>query len=340
VTLLFMDGFDHYSNVLDKWTANDSMSLVSAAKRFTTGQGARSALAQGYIRKALATTYTTLISGFAFKLTSGFSNGLYIAAFDQGATTICRMKMNGIGQMFIENGSSTIIGAASVATQMSSTRFHYVEWKVLFSTTVGTVVVKLDGTTIFNLSGVNTGGANSDNVQIGPVSGGASGWNQDYDDFWVCDTSGSVNNDFLGDRRIYTLYPSGNGNYSQLARTGGTASGNYTAVQEAQQDSDTSYVSSATAGQIDSYAFDDLPATAATVNAVQFNQVARKDDAGTRQIAPFQRNVTTDSVGATSANLSSSYDDIRTISEVSLQTASAWTVSEINASEFGTKIIS
>lgn len=338
MTLLFCDGFDHYTTATDKWTQASSMGPSTSAKRFATGQGARATDLTSYMRKTLSTTYTTLIMGFAVKLTSGFQACL-IAAFASGSTTICRIRVNSSGQLFVENGSSTTIGAASAGTQMSSTRFHFIEWKVLFSTTVGTVVVKLDGVTIFNLSGVNTGGANADTVYIGPLAGGG-GSTEDYDDFWVCDTSGSVNNDFLGDMRVYTLYPSGNGNYSQMARTGGSGSGNYTAVQEATADGDTSYVSDATPGDIDSYAFDDLPATANTVQAVQFDHYARIDDAGPRTIAPFMRHSTTDSVGTTSGNVPSSYAVLRTIHEASIQTAAAWTTSEINASEFGTKTIS
>src|SRR5207253_5492268 len=57
-------------------------------------------------------------------------------------------------------------------------------------------------------------------------------FNRSYDDIVINNALGTVNNDFLGDVRVIGLLPTAVGTNSQLARTGGTSAGNYTAVNE------------------------------------------------------------------------------------------------------------
>jgi hypothetical protein len=160
------------------------------------------------------------------------------------------------------------------------------------------------------------------------------------DDLYVCSTAGSVNNDFLGERRVYTLFPTGAGGHTQWTIAGSSpAATNWQSVNNATPDADVTSVISSTTGQIDTYAFGDLPASTTVINGVQFNHVARRDDAGVLTIAPEQRNAGSDAAGTTSANLSPAYLDVLTVQENSLLTAVAWTPSEINASEFGVKVV-
>jgi hypothetical protein len=64
---------------------------------------------------------------------------------------------------------------------------------------------------------------------------------------------------------------------------------------------------------------------------------ARKDDAGTRKVAPLFRISSTDYVGSDDT-LSTSYQYFGQIYENSPATSAAWSISEINNAEIGLKL--
>jgi hypothetical protein len=156
-----------------------------------------------------------------------------------------------------------------------------------------------------------------------------------YDDFYICDATGTVNNGYLGDVRVDAIYPSGVGASAQFTPTGSAT--NWENVDDASPDDDTSYNASETAGHIDSFTFADLTALNASILGVQANILARKDDAGTRLLRAVARVGSTNYEGA-DLTLTDSYIDHRTIWNQNPATASAWTESDINAAEFGYKV--
>jgi hypothetical protein len=156
-----------------------------------------------------------------------------------------------------------------------------------------------------------------------------------FDDFYICDTSGSFNNDFLGDARIKAVFPDGAGNYTEWTPSAGS---NYQAVDENPPDDDTTYVSSSTPNQRDTYTFGASGLPSSTVKAVVVNMQARKDDGGTREIAGMARSSSTDGVAATQT-LASSYANYQGIFETDPNTSAAWGLSAVDGAEFGHKLI-
>ena len=156
------------------------------------------------------------------------------------------------------------------------------------------------------------------------------------DDFYMLDQSGSAPlNDFLGDCRIDTIYPSADGTYSDF--TPSTGSTHYTLVDEATPNT-TDYVSSSTVGNRDSYQFQDIAALSAqTIYGVQVNAAIVKDDAGARSAATFVRSGSSNSDGA-GVGLSTSQTYISQIFTTDPNTGAAWTESAVNAAQFGTVV--
>ena len=76
-----------------------------------------------------------------------------------------------------------------------------------------------------------------------------------FDDLYVCDGSGSVNNDFLGDVRVVTVRPNGAGGSTQWTPDSGS---NYARVNETISGEDSNYVEDGTSGHEDRYAYGDL----------------------------------------------------------------------------------
>ena len=129
------------------------------------------------------------------------------------------------------------------------------------------------------------------------------------DDVYVCDTSGSRNNDFLGDVKVVTLRP--NADTAQADFTPSAGSVHYSLVAEApDDDGDATYVESGTVGHKDLYGYQDLTGTPAAIMAVQLATVARKDDAGSRSLRAVLKSGATTANGATRV-LGTSYAALR-----------------------------
>jgi hypothetical protein len=133
---------------------------------------------------------------------------------------------------------------------------------------------------------------------------------------------------------VELLLPSGAGAETQWTPSAGS---NYQNVDENPENGDTDYNKSNTVGQVDTYAMANLVSVAGLIYGVQYLEYARKDNAGTRTIAPVARIGGADYLGS-NVNLSDSYAYTREIKELSPATAAAWTISEINAMEFGVKV--
>lgn len=199
------------------------------------------------------------------------------------------------------NGDGTLLGASSAIPYGLNNSVGYVEVRVLFSATVGEVEMRFNGnpSPIMNLTNKDT--INSANTTCNTLSFGAGPCY--LDDLYVCrgDTG-----DFLGDVRIESLVPTGNGNYSQGTGSDGNSTDNYLLVDETDPNEDTDYVSFDTAAEKDSYALANMTQTAGTVYGVGSMIRARKDDGGTRTMRPLFRLSGTDQAG-TAFTLSTSY---------------------------------
>lgn len=188
---------------------------------------------------------------------------------------------------------SSVLGAGNVAgTSIGSAahglltgQWYWVAVKVFISATVGTVGVWVNGVQILNLAGVNTKATGNSSVSIA-IHGsqrGNAGTAADitYDDTVWSDTTGSAPyNDVLGDRRVHSEYPSAD---SAVAWTKNGGANNFSRVNETANDADATYVSDA-AGAIDDYNHDPSPVNLSTIDMIKVASVARKDDAGARNI--------------------------------------------------------
>ncbi len=251
-----------------------------------------------------------------------------------GSTNAFRVAMNASGKIIVLNAGGTTI--ATGTTTLLDNTWYYVEVKGFINGASGTCEVHLNGVAgeIASTTG-NFGSTAIDNR----VFNEDNNINADFDDFYLCDSTGSApNNTFLGDIGIETAFPSADGAHTDWAPNTGTA--HWSLVNESTggtfPDGDTTYVSDSTVGHRDSYAFGDLPSLAGTVFGVKTLVYARKDDAGTRQIAAVSRPGTADRDGST-VTLTTSYVYYGEMRETNPDTGGTWTVSSVNGSEFGIK---
>lgn len=331
-----IEGFESstvFADYLGKWSATAGNGAIGPANgRF--GNGHRITSTGSWIRNF--DNQATWIVGFAAKLDNLPGSAQAAVHFTDGGTTHCGLGVaDTTGLLFAWRGTTgTVLGTASAAVPVGS--WCYIECKVTIGDSPnGAFAIRLNGVTVLNLTGQDTrnaGNASANGVRISLSNTGISY----VDDIYICDAIGTTNNDFLGDCKVEQVLPTGAGASTLWTPSAGS---NYQCVDDVPPNGDTDYVSSATAGQTDTYAFGDLGVASGTVKAVQATVNARKDDAGSRSLAVVARPGSTDRVGATQA-VGDSYAGYTEIWNTNPDTAAAWSVPEVNASSFGVRLIS
>lgn len=334
MALLFIDGFDHYAtaDITKKWTAIGAGSPVINASAGRRSGGAllcpNATTNTANMQKTLPSSYATLIVGFALKV-SAFSARSVVRLMDT-ATVHVNVFLNLDGTLSVRRGTTVLTTTASA---LSTDTWYYLELKATINDTTGSYDLRLNGSSWTSGSNVDT--RNAGNASVNVVSLGTDGvatnaLTQSFDDLYVADTSGSApHNDFLGDVRIDTLYPTADGTYTQFTPSTGTD--HYALVDETAPNT-SDYVESSTAGHKDSYAMGDLSAITGTIFGVQVSAAALKDDAGARSLKVGVRSSTTDSVDAGTA-LSTSQLYYSRILQTDPATTAAWTESGVNAAQ-------
>lgn len=175
-------------------------------------------------------TADTMIVGFAWQPNeSGARSNSSLLRARAGTTTIWTLGLDGTNLTF--NGGA--VSATGTAT-FSLDNWYYIEIKVLLSDSggTGTYEVRVDGVTDISGTGVNN--TDSTGQTITEVRFGLSGNTADYylDDVYICDGTGTVNNDFLGDVKVERLAPTGNGTTNDGVGSDGNSTDNYLLVDD------------------------------------------------------------------------------------------------------------
>lgn len=329
MALRFIDGFDHYdtSCVPLKWNYATGYAIASGGGR----RPGSSALEVGYQVSKTLDNQGTWIVGFAVTVSN---LGGTLVNFIDGSTNTSQatLSLDSVGHLLAKSGSTTL---GTVSQPLQANAWVYIEAKVVFSATAGSFAVQINGVPVLDVTGVKT--IQNANTYANAITLGIPSGTAYYDDLYICDGTGTRNNDFLDDVIIETIFPDSAGAYSQLTPEGATA--NWQCVNETPPNNDTTYVVGETAGLRDSYGFQDMPGSG-PIAGIQINEWARKDDASVRQIAATIRQGTTDAQGAT-ITLSTNYQDWPTLLETNPANGGAvFTPSDIASDEFGTVIVS
>lgn len=354
-----VEGFDHFStgNMAQKgWSVPSAGNM--AAGRF--GGQAWNTFNSGNVwlpfpLGSLVTRYIGLAfnhGGVASNTVANGTNLLWLCDVTSGtpalngSNTQLQLKVvNGFIQAVCGsidgNGSAgTILGTASTGPTIIVGNWYYLEILLTVGGS-GSLIVNLwsggGSTTVLNLSGVTT--QHTANATFNGIwlNGTANNVNTQYDDMYVNTPAGTVNNGFLGEVRVQTIYPVTDGHASQW--TPNTGSGNASKVNETLVDDDTTYVTSATPGQLDAYNHAAI-ATQGVIFGVQSNVTARKDDAGTRSVAFDFYDGLTDYINSNAHGLQSSYQDFLDIYETDPANGLPWTIAGFNAKQIGVSMVS
>jgi len=333
MSILFMDGFDHYGDPdkvvdgLGGWTSGSA--LVGAS--FLPGRFADSCLCLSandhYIEKSLGANYSTLICGFHLKNPDASA----LLSFLDGTSVQFRLQEETNHRLSLYRFTDTgYILLASSSYQMIPGAWYYIEVKASFSETGGQVTVKVNGTAWIEFTG-NTIYSSNAYANALRLSGPAS-----FDNLYVLDTAGTKNNDFFagGERRICTLLPSADSSQIDFTPLGGGS--NYVELDDPSLDDDASYVHESTVNAKDRYLFDSLPSDEITdtIAGIMVVARARKDGTDPRQIKNVIKSNALEATGD-AHELTSSYAAHADIWEYDPDGSLHWAVASVDALEIG-----
>lgn len=325
MTLLLLDGCEDFSS----WLITGSGQGVVAGRNGSGWQhtGSTSNWLSFPIQAAEQTDTVTV--GWAWKSTGGGSSGPDVRLYsDNNVTEHIRITTLS-GALEVRRGA-TLIFTAPVA--WTDNTWFYVEVTVKLGDTLGTVSAKVNGATVGTPFTGDTKNAGTKTVFDYVRFMGTNTAACTMDDIYVTNDATP-----LGDIKVETLYPNGNGAASAWAGSDGNSTDNYLLVDEVGTPDVGDYVSSSTAGQQDLYTMTDLAAGLGSVRAVFVSAHSIKTDSGSRQVKLLARG------GATNASpardLSTSFVGAGYGWMVNPETGSPWTRSEVNALQTGVECV-
>jgi hypothetical protein len=337
MSCLFLDGFDHYATaqITQKWTGsagggagaivNHDQRTGTQCLQLTSGQGPF----------LTVPTSTTLIGGTAYKPTA-FGGTIIEFATNSLANNQCLVQVNGDGTMAIKLDNNQVFQVpANFILQLGV--YARVELKVVFAHS-GSFELRLNGATALAMSGVDTDQLNFGGAGVFFIGAPGGGLPVYHDDVYLCDGTGALNNSFMGDIIVLTQVPNADGHYQEWTPlTPGT---HFSEVDEIPPDGDTSYVSSSTLNQRDTYIFPSpaglvLPAT---ILARQTAHFCAKDIAGNRSIAPLLRQGGVDALGNSFAVPLVTYTYMKQAYDSNPCTAAGWVTADLTAMEMGEQV--
>lgn len=337
MTLLLIDGFDHADG--EVWTAGPALYVTSPVRTGTRAAVFREALGNQspYLDLNSAEEDDGITVGFGIHMDNGVINTATVLEFFEALTTshIRLMCVGGSRAWEVQRGDGTVLIAADPNIWFRNT-WHYIEVKVKIANSGGTVELRQDGVTRASFTGDTQNGGSDQKIDRVRLRNTLAD-NIYFDDVYILNEQGGSHNTFLGDTRMYPLYPNGNGNYSQLLGSDGNSTDNYLLVDEVGPAVEADYVGSATDGQKDSYTFENLPVSVGTIHAVDIRMHAWKSEDGAKSIRSLVRRSSTDAAGADLplAVTGSPLQQLYTLDPIA---AVAWTISTVNDSEFGAEV--
>lgn len=312
MALIWADGFDHYGSGAEMQKVYGDY----GSNNFYNGAGARTGL--GYVEhyneggsfsKLIANPLPAIGFGIGFRPNNFPGNLSHSLCLIDTAGNYSRISWtSGLGFAFHFNGTLIATSAGNLVTVAN---WQHIEFYCNKGngTTTGYMEARLNGNVILTASGLALG-ATSYNKWISLNYGGGSGsWSLQLDDFIMWDTTGTVNNSFLGDRRCLTSFPTSNGATQNWGFSGGA-----TAWQSINSvgPSAVNYIEGINSGDASEFQKNALTLLATGVAGIRVVASALKTDAGAASFRLGMKSVATAVMGSsiTPGTTSQYYDSI------------------------------
>jgi hypothetical protein len=322
------------------WTSQNSCSLVSTAPvgRAAASDGKFYAIFSngGNVAKNLGVNYTHQVMHFAMYFTTP-PLGVTLFQYKDIATVQTDLRVDGAGHLQIF-GNGVQLGSNGPVV---SAGWQFFELDVTFAiTAIGAAQAWLNGVSAVTATSVRTAVTNAYSNGFSITLNNAGTYLKDV---CILDATTGTNVAHLGDITVGVKFPNAAGTNQAWTPLSGTQVSN---VQDGithtgtWPDGDTTYISSATAGQISDFAHETLASIGAgTLYCVIHVTYARKDDVGSRafrQVCLSGATTETNGVDISATNTYLYYFDPL---DQNPNGPATWTVTTYNAATFGVKEI-
>jgi len=346
------DGFDFYAGANltinpSIWQAVSQCTLSGSSPRFAgsiwlqlgnTSVTAGNASTIQFTNSQTIFVNCNIISGGNAHVNGGTTKTVGFTLRDTTANIQCGFYLRNGGDFVLTTGAiaSGVLATSTVLMPLSG-QWAHIQVKIFIHNTAGTVELRLNGSTTasWSATGLNTrnGSANFYANVVNVESNSAAG--EGMDDFYVFNDQGAQPNTFQGDVHAVRQLPTSDVAISWARNTGPN---NCLAVDDTQDDGDSTYVSTLTVNATDTYGMAPLSPTPNTIIAVCPRYEARMDDAG-----PHTMNAQLTSGGTTvnlpTMNVASTYAYVSAAYPQDPNTGLAWTPSAVNACLLGIKLL-
>lgn len=332
MSIIFIESFDHYANATD--LAKFWNTVTGSSIAFTTGRYGNCLACPNNANSANNaiknfSNSSTVIVGFAFSTGSIPATSVFLRLRDS-ATTHLDLRIDTSKAILVTRNGTTL---GTTTENLLENTWYYLELKATIHDTTGSYELRINGVSVLSGTDVDTrNGANAyvNQLSLGTPSLTGNAFIFKFDDVYLLDTSGSTNNDFLGDVRVDALFPTADGTYTQWTPSAG--SDHYALVDETTPNT-TDYVYDGTEGNKDSFVMSDMSElTSQVIFGVQIKVAALKDDAGSRSLKVGVRSNTTNAL-SDAQSLSTSQTYLTHVQETDPDTSLAWEPEAVDAIE-------
>lgn len=332
MSMIFVDSFDHYDSIPEKWDAG-SAQFTSDPALVRTGEHAILLPGDAFpaLPKINFTNRTTCIVGMAIhpatlaeiRLFSFFNNSV-----NDGQVGL---RMQSDGSLTVTTGNVNDVLGVTAPGLIVAGVYNYVELKATMIATLptGSIEVRVNGQTALLKTNIPTTRFANGADQL--ILQGSQLVDVYCDDLYLLDNLGGVNDDFWGAVRIYKVMPDANEtplDWVPLANT------NWQETSQVPPPGDTAYVESDTLAATDQYHYTPSgPVGSYTIKGIQHSLDAKLSAAGSHSICS--------QIGANSGRdfaLTSDYHMAVTQWDVNPETGLAWDPADFAAAFLGPKI--
>ncbi len=284
--LRFLEGFETRQDATYFTQLYESM-----AGAFTSFASPRKAGTAAGIATNLTLTTKPLVDPIENTWIVGFG---YFAAGTVG-TTISVMDAAGTAQLALAFAAGTTANSFTIAVKRGATTlatsielqmgmWHYLELKATIRTGAnGSYELRNNGDVLLSDGSENTANTGADGASVFQFNWGG-GTATRFDDIYICDNTGGIHDDFLGDKVVLGILPTADGATNDWVPQ--TGSDNYAMVDDAANAANADYVSSNTDADVDLYEFGNLTEMAddGTLDAVMVVLSAAMLSSGSREL--------------------------------------------------------
>ena len=329
------DGTNAYSDTTVERRMNGRWNRLNSdytpGSRIDTARGGLSFdmyLANGHSWTTWIGDTTSLVLGFAFRSVTAAGDLVY---FRHGSSPNMTLSFNMSGQLTIKNASGSVVGTSTVVIKFR--RWNYVEVKVTFSGSAGTVIVRCNGAEVLNLTGQDFEATGShphcDNLN----------WfyrdNQQMDDMYLIDQSTGGLTDFLGPIIIRRLKPSADTATADFTPSVG---GDHYACVDNDRADETDYLESSTLTDDELWDYENVPSEIDVIQAISIETFIAATGVQAKKAASLCESGTSgvQEVGLCTT-ISPDWEQFIDVMEDDPDTSSPWTLSGFNAAQFGVR---